>query len=500
MPILEWLDKDKAVTASKSVQFRLLKEVPEYSYGDKNTGNMIVHGDNLEALKALLPYYKGRVKCIFIDPPYNTGSAFAQYDDNLEHSIWLSMMYPRLELLCSFLKEDGSLWVSIDDGEAHYLKILLDEILGRRNFVATVVWRSSDNSNNDAKQFSLDHNYILVYSKTIGWQPNKLPRSEEQSRHYNNPDNDPRGPWFDGNPLNSPNPRPNLTYDIIAPNGNIIKPPFNGWRWSKETLKEKMQSGEIRFNSNFTNIKRRTYLLEQKGVPPSTLWIDLDETGHNRQAKYEQKKLFPELNKLEWFQTPKPEKLLRKIIFLATDPGDIVMDTFLGSGTTTAVAQKMNRHYIGVELEETAVTHVVPRMQKVVDGEQGGISEAEHWQGGGGYKFYRLDEPLYNAKGLLNKNVEAKELGAFIWYKETQTSLPDEALVPYLGTFDETSYYLMYDKEEDTSLSLRTLKKLEVKQGKKVIYADLCKLTKKKLQDEQIMFKQIPYDIAKLGR
>lgn len=221
---------------------------------------MLIHGDNLLALKALEQEFSGQVKCIYIDPPYNTGSAFEHYDDNLEHSIWLSLMKSRLEILKNLLSDDGSIWISIDDIEQSYLRVLCDEIFGRINFVSSVIWRSSDNSNNDAKQFSFDHNYILVFSKKPNWQPNKLSRTEEQSKHYSNPDNDPRGPWFDGNPLNSPNPRPNLTYDIIAPNGNIIHPPFNGWRWSEETLKEKMETGEIRFNKDYTNIKRRTYL------------------------------------------------------------------------------------------------------------------------------------------------------------------------------------------------------------------------------------------------
>lgn len=292
---LTWIDKEKVI----EVEPRLLIENPELSnvqlYPD--TENMIIHGDNLLALKALESKYAGKVKCIYIDPPYNTGSAFEHYDDNVEHSIWLSLMRPRLEILRNLLSEDGSIWITLDDNEAHYLKVLCDEIFGRNCFVQTVVWKSSDNSNNDSKQFSQDHNYILVYSKSPEWKPNKLPRNIEQSKHYSNPDNDPRGPWFDGNPLGSPNPRPNLIYDIIAPNGNVISAPFNGWRWSKETLEEKIATGEIRFNENYTAIKRRTYLLEQDGLPPSSLWSSLLETGHTRQAKYDKKVLYPEMIK-----------------------------------------------------------------------------------------------------------------------------------------------------------------------------------------------------------
>jgi len=388
---LTWIGKGE----EPKLEPRILLYDKEKSYGDQNTEDMLIHGDNLLTLKALEQDYAGRIKCIYIDPPYNTGSAFEQYDDNLEHSIWLNMMKPRLEILKKLLSDEGSIWISIDDNEVHYLRVMLDEVFGRKCFASTIVWRSSDNSNNDSKKFSVDHNYILVYSKSSEWTSNRLERTEQQAKHYSNPDNDPRGPWFDGNPISSPNPRVNLCYDIVAPNGNVIKPPTYGWRWSEETLKEKIKTGEIRFNKTFTNIKRRTYLYEQKKLPPSTLWANLEETGHNRQAKYEQKKLFPEWNKSKWFATPKPEKLLKRILELATDEGDIVLDSFLGSGTTAAVAHKMNRKWIGIELGGHCYTHCIPRLQKVIDGtDQGGISKDVNWQGGGGFKFYELAPSL----------------------------------------------------------------------------------------------------------
>lgn len=393
---LTWVGK---YDDEKPVEPRILVEDKEKSYGDPDSGNMLIHGDNLIALQALQQDFAGSIKCIFIDPPYNTGAAFEQYDDGVEHSIWLSMMRNRLVLLRNLLSEDGSIWISLDDNEVFYLKILMDEIFTRKCFVGTVIWRSSDNSNNDSKQFSVDHNYILVYSKNEGWETKKLERNEQQQSHYSNPDNDPRGPWFDGNPISSPNPRPNLCYDIVAPNGNIIKAPRYGWRWSEETLKEKMKTGEIRFNDDYTKIKRRTYLYEQKKLPPSSLWADLDETGHNRQAKYEQKKLFPDRKKEELFATPKPEKLLMKVMKIATDEGDYVLDSFLGSGTTAAVAHKMDRRWIGIELERSAYTHCKPRLDMVIDGhDNGGITESVNWQGGGGYHFYEL------APSLLVKN------------------------------------------------------------------------------------------------
>ena len=388
---LTWIGKGE----EPKLEPRILIENPEYSYGDPNTENMLIHGDNLLALKALEQDFAGKVKCIYIDPPYNTGNAFEHYDDGLEHSLWLSLISSRLKLLYKLLSNDGTIWITLDDNEVHYCKVLCDEIFGRQNFVQGIIWKSSDNSNNDAKQFSIDHNTILVYSKTPNWLSKKLLPKDSQSKHYKNPDNDPRGPWFDGNPISSPAYRENLVFDIETPVGTKIKPPKNGWRWSKETLKEKMESGEIYFNKDYTNIKRRTYLADSKGLPPSSLWGDIEETGHNRQAKYEQKKLFPHMSKTEWFGTPKPEKLIKKILQISTDEGDLVLDSFLGSGTTAAVSHKMNRRWIGVELGEHSITHSLPRLKMVVDNSDSiGISEDVNWQGGGGFKFYNLAPSL----------------------------------------------------------------------------------------------------------
>ena len=457
---LTWLGKDKEI----KIEPRILIEDKEKSNckNDPNTENMLIHGDNLLALKALESKYAGNVKCIYIDPPYNTGSAFEYYDDNLEHSTWLSLMKPRLELLRNLLSSDGSIWISIDDNEQAYLQILCDEIFGRSCYVQTVVWRSSDNSNNDSKQFSLNHNYVLVYSKFPNWSPNRLNRTKDQMKHYSNPDNDPRGPWFDGNPLSSPNPRPNLTYDIIAPNGNVIKAPFNGWRWSKETLQAKIQTGEIRFNDNFTGIKRRTYLYEQKGLPPSSLWDNLDETGHTRQAKYEQKKLFPEMNKNTWFSTPKPERLIERVLTLATNEGDLVLDSFLGSGTTAAVAHKMNRRYIGIEMGDHAYTHCKVRLDKVIDGsDQGGISKAVNWQGGGAYKFYELAPTLISkdefGEYIINKSYDAEMLSSAVALHEGFTFAPDSEIFWKQAKGNENSY-LFVTTRHITAAYLDTIK------------------------------------------
>jgi adenine-specific DNA-methyltransferase len=395
---LTWIGKEQR----PRLEPRILLEDSELSYHAKHRvtdgdifDNRLIFGDNLLALKALEQEFAGKVKCVFIDPPYNTGSAFEHYDDGVEHSIWLGLMRDRLEIIRRLLSEDGSMWITIDDNEAHYLKVLCDEVFGRKCFIADAVWRTSDNSNNNVTKFSLDHNNVLVYAKKVDWCPNFLDDPKKR-KHFKNPDNDPRGPWFDGNPVNNPGLRPNLQFNITSPTGHVIKHPPNGWRWSLETINEKLSTGEIRFSEDGNRLIRRTYLADmERGLPPSTLWTDLEETGHNRQAKYELKNLFPDIPVTSLFGTPKPERLIEKVLRLASNPGDLVLDSFAGSGTTGAVAHKMRRRWIMVELGEHCHTHIIPRLQKVIDGEdKGGITEAVGWQGGGGFRFYRLAPSL----------------------------------------------------------------------------------------------------------
>lgn len=443
---LTWIGKDQR----PKLEPRILLEDDTKSFHAKHRvtdndifDNKLIFGDNLLALKALEQEYAGKVKCVFIDPPYNTGSAFEHYDDGIEHSIWLGLMRDRLEILRNLLSEDGSIWISIDDNEGHYLKVLCDEIFGRRSFISNVIWQSSDNSNNDAKTFSVDHNHILVFSKGEGWLTNKLD-SEEKRSHFKNPDNDPRGPWFDGNPLNSPKPRENLMYDLVAPNGNVVKHPKNGWRWEKETMDEKMTSGEIRYNKDMTGIKRRTYLLDMKGLPPSTLWTNLEETGHNRQAKYEQKVIFENSN-IEYFSTPKPERLIKKILEIATIPGDLILDSFAGSGTTGAVAHKMGRRWIMVELGDHCHTHIIPRLEKVVSGEdQGGISQTVEWKGGGGFRYYSLAPSLIEfdkyGQPVINKEYNPVMLTQAMCKLMGFTYAPSDTVYWQQGHSTETDY------------------------------------------------------------
>jgi adenine-specific DNA-methyltransferase len=275
----------------------------------------------------------------------------------------------------------------------------MDEVFGATNYVATIVWRSSDNSNNDAKQFSTDHNYLLVYAASENWVSERLEPSSDQVAHFSNPDNDPRGAWFDGNPVNSPNPRANLRYTITSPTGVEIQPPANGWRWSRGTLDRKFADGEIRFAPDGRGIRRRTYLRDHKGLPASSLWVDLDVTGHNRQAKSELKRLFPGVPTSDLFATPKPERLLRRILMVATVAGDVVLDCFVGSGTTAAVAHKMGRRWGAMEREARSIDdYALPRLTKVVAGDDpGGITSQAGWSGGGGFRLLNVAPSMYEA-------------------------------------------------------------------------------------------------------
>ncbi len=531
MPTLNWIGKQAVVKHHKEVPFRLLEPAPELSCGaaqGRASGNLIVQGDNLHALKALLPRYAGQVKCIYIDPPYNTGNEGWVYNDNVSspeirkwlgevvgkegetldrHDRWLCMMYPRLVLLKQFLREDGAIFISIDDNEVATLRLLMDEIFGRTCFVASVVWRSSDNSNNDAKQFSIDHNHLVIYSRNLDWRPNRVGNSEAKRSHFKNPDNDPRGPWFDGNPLNSPKPRPNLKFDLISPQGYVIHPPSNGWRWSRETIEKKLQSGEIRFTADGKAIRRRTYLADMEALPPSTLWIELEETAHNRQAKSELKAIFSELLASELFSTPKPARFLQRILELATDKDSLILDSFAGSGTTAHAVLKQNvedggsRRFILVEMDAGIAQNVTAeRVKRVAQGYTNAKGQAVAGLGGG-FQFCRLStEPLFDADGQIRSDVPFAQLAEFVWFAETGTGFEGRADSPLLGVHEGRAVYLLYNgilKDKSMAggnvLTGAVFDALPPFAGPKVIYAAACRLGGARLAREGISFKQTPY-------
>ncbi|MFC3899658.1 site-specific DNA-methyltransferase [Aliicoccus persicus] len=376
----------------------------------KDSDNLIIKGNNLIALHSLKKRYSGKVKMIYIDPPYNTRGDSFKYNDRFNHSTWLTFMKNRLEIAKDLLSEDGSIWITLDDVELHYLKVICDEIFGRKCFLNTIAWKHSDNSNNNALTFSEDHNFILVYSKRPGWRP-KFLNDPQKRKHFKNPDNDPNGPWFDGNPVNNPGLRTNLQFEITTPNGNIIKHPPNGWRWSKETMDKKFETGELRFSEDETRIIRRTYLKDMEGLPPSTLWTSMETTGHTRRAKYELKKLFPDTPVTSLFSTPKPESLINHILDLTTDEGDLILDFFMGSATTQAVAHKKKRQYIGIEQMDYVGDISVSRLKKVISGEQGGVSSELKWEGGGDFIYTELYSLNKKFVDKIQNKKNFKELG-----------------------------------------------------------------------------------------
>ncbi len=533
MPTLNWIGKEAVVRHHSEVPFRLLEEVPELSCPDAagDSENLIVQGDNLEALKALLPRYAGQVKCIYIDPPYNTGNEGWIYNDAVNspeirqwlgktvgkeaedlsrHDKWLCMMYPRLVLLRQFLREDGAIFISIDDNEVASLRLLMDEIFGASCFSASIAWRSSDNSNNDAKQFSTDYNHTVVYSRNPNWVTNRL-TDDSKRGHFKNPDNDPRGPWFDGNPLNSPNLRENLKYELTGPFGDVISPPKNGWRWSRDTLAEKLASGEIRFTENGKSIRRRTYLREMKGLPPSNLWVDLDETGHNRQAKYDLMDIFTTDDAKAVFATPKPTRFIQRILQIATNPGDLILDSFAGSGTTGHAVLALNkqdggnRRFILCEIDEKIAAGITrERVARVAQGYTNAKGETVEGLGGG-FQFARLGKTLFDETGMIRTDVTFAELAEFVFFRETGRPLPKSGRgrrSPLLGRHDGRAVYLLFngilgDRSVDGGnvLTGPVLAELPNHDGPKVIYAAACRMGRARLEKEQITFKQTPYDL-----
>ena len=399
---LSWMGKGDDL----NLEPRIMQLQPEHCFGDAHAENMLIHGDNLLALKALEQEYAGKIKCIYIDPPYNTGNAFEHYDDMQEHSLWLNLMYHRLVLLKNLLHTEGSIWISIDDDECHYLKVMMDEVFGRSSFIASNVWQKRYSREN-REAIGDAHEYLLVYAKDARLFKNirnKIPLGDKQLGQFSNPNNDPNGPWQSVS-LTAQGFRPNQMYPITGPTGKKHLPPEGScWKLIESNYLKLLEEGRIYFGKDGMGVPRRIYYLKDSdGIVPWTWW-NHEEVGHTDEAKKEIHNLF---GKIDAFATPKPERLVKRILEIATKEGDIVLDSFLGSGTTAAVAHKMGRQWIGIELGNHAYTHCLPRLSKVVDGsDQGGISKAMNWTGGGGFKVYKLAESLleYDEKGILHVN------------------------------------------------------------------------------------------------
>lgn len=441
---LNWVGKENR----PKLEPRILLEDPALSYHAKHRvtdkdlfDNQLIQGDNLLALKALEADYTGKVKCVFIDPPYNTGSAFTHYDDGLEHSIWLSMMRDRLDIIRRLLADDGSLWITIDDNEAHYLKVMCDEIFGRSNFVSNIIWQKAYSVRMDAKSISMDHDHVLAYRKSDAFSILKL-SAEQETQQFSLYD-----PLVDkyyrkrslrkegANSLRSD--RPNLFYEIEAPDGTKVLPiKPNGiegnWRWGKTTYLKNIQEQPNMVEWLEVKGKWEIYVKQYKEDdakrPPSSVWPS-NEVGHNHEAKEEVKSFNP----FDVFATPKPERLLKRVLEIATSPDDLVLDSFAGSGTTGAVAHKMGRRWIMVELGEHAHTHIVPRLRKVIDGtDAGGITKDAAWTGGGGFRYYRLAPSLLEqdrwGNWVINKAYNAEMLTEALCKLEGFTYAPSETV------------------------------------------------------------------------
>ena len=514
MPILSWLTRDEDIRAAGRVPYRLLEEVSELGAGDPDTGNMLIQGDNLETLKSLLPFYAGQVKCIYIDPPYNTGSAFEHYDDALEHSKWLAMMWPRLELLRELLSEDGSIWVSIDDREGHYLKVLMDEVFGRGNFVTGFVWRKVDSPNDNKVPITPDHEHVLCYAKTLAHVTLRQKSDPSILNAYSAIDEASGKPCRDrlikkNGKASLRKDRPSMWFPILAPDGSESWPIHDDGREARWAFSP---DGIIRLRNEGRLIwKKRERLGEEVWVPYSrefapnnpsrpneTILLDVKTS---RQAKAHQRELLPDA---EIFDTVKPEQLVERILTICTSSGDLVLDSFLGSGTTAAVAHKMGRRYVGIEVGQHAVTHCQPRLSKVIDGEKGGISDSVDWHGGGGFRFYRLGTTVFDETGQI---IAYDALASHVWFSETEAPLPSERRHSlFLGRYRGTGYALLYngilgDKSAKGGnvLTRATLDLIRAAagdfDGPLVIYGERAAFGAATLEREGITFKQTPYDV-----
>lgn len=525
MPTLTWIGKDKVVTHHHDVPFKVLNH--QYTFGSSpsppaETSNKIIHGDNLEALKALLPEYEGKITCIYIDPPYNTGNESWIYNDNVSdprlkkwlgqvvgkdsedltrHDKWLCMMYPRLVLLNKLLAKDGAIFISIDDNEQSNLKLLCDEIFGVGNFINNIIWQKKFSPQNDAKYFSDNHDFILCYTKDkSNWIRNLLNRTHEQNARYDNRDNDPRGPWTSGDISVKTYSAAN-DYPIKTPSGRIVNPPSGYcWRFSEEKLIELVRDNRIWFGVNSDNVPRYKRFLSdvQQGTVPLTIWPH-NEVGHNQYGKQELKKIFHDSIP---FDTPKPPTLIQRILQLSTSPNSIILDSFAGSGTTAHAVLNLNkqdggnRKFILIEMEDYAETITAERVKRVMKGYNGKEGT------GGSFDYYTLGEPLFTGenKEYLNEAVGIDKIKNYIWYSETRspwvasTTQTNDLL---LGVHDQTAYYFIYHPNQLTSFDFETLASINVKAGQYIIYADNCLLSKDFLFRNNIVFKKIPRDISR---
>ena len=546
MPALNWIGKDKIINYANKIPYHVLNH--KYNFQAKinslfedennniNTGNKIIHGDNLIALKSLLPEYAGKIKCVYIDPPYNTGNENWVYNDNVSdprlkkwlgevvgkegedftrHDKWLCMMYPRLKLLKDLLSDDGAIFISIDDNEQANLKLICDEIFGANNFVASIPWQSRQSLQNDT-DLSINHEYIIVYAKKRRQQDRRLKASNKNywynikefafyplpidNTKFSNPDNDPRGPWK-ADPFDAPNIRPNLTYTITNPNTGekFLPPEGRHWRTEQDKFFKLMNDNRIIFGkTGKTKPQLKVFLSEQEqlGTVPNS-WFAAEQYGTATSATKELQKIFE--NK-SVFDTPKPASLIQKILQLATNPDSIILDSFAGSGTTAHAVLNLNkldngnRKFILIELEDYADNITAERVKRVMQG----YNNIEGT--GGSFDFYEVGEPIM-INGELNKNLDIKDIYKYIWQAETgeiKDNFDLSANKYYLGEYDSTAIYFYYEPDNITCLNYEFLAQhIKHKSAGYIIYAYTCMLGDEFMSKNNIEFKKIPRDIKK---
>jgi len=533
MPTLNWLGKEAVVEHHKQVPFHLLKYNSKLSIGDADSGNLLIEGDNLLALKALLPYYAGQVKCIYIDPPYNTGNENWVYNDNVNspqirewlgkvvggegedlsrHDKWLCMMYPRLQLLHQLLGEDGVIFVSIDDTEVANLRCVMNEIFGGQNFIANIIWQKKYTRANDATYFSDNHDHIICYAKTKElFRLGRVARTETQNKAYKNPDNHPQGPWKP-TPLHAKSGTDTSPYTFG--NGVTWRPPKGTYRrYTDETLARFDANDEIWFGKDGESIPQRKTFLGSlaEGVTPVTIWAH-EVAGDNHIARDEVKHVLSGTPHM--FDNPKPTTLLALILNLSTNKNSVVLDSFAGSGTTAHAVMQANRadggsrHFILVEIESNIAQNITAeRLRRVIQGytwkDQQGRQHREEGLGGG-FSYCELGATLFDADGRIRSEVKFDELARHVFFVETGEPLPKRAngRTPFLGVARGVGVYLLYngilrDKSPDGGnvLTSEILAALSKHDGPKVIYGTGCRIGAARLKRAGITFRQIPYEV-----
>jgi len=537
MPFLDWVNKAQAQRAVAAVPYHLLQL--QSTHGDAAAENLLIQGDNLKALKALLPFYRGRVKCIYADPPFNTEQAFPDYDDKLEHSQWLTMMYPALRLQRDLLAADGTLFIHIDDNELGYLAAIADEVFNRKNRVAIVTFKQGAATGHKSINPGMVNttNFILVYARDkTRWSPNRIFTGRDRDKRYNQFLLNPESPFAQWKlvPLTTAFCAANgdkkltdmkktfgpfvleemLNDFVISHASQVVRPARPSYEAVSEAaqrlidqsltepqhvfLLKREDYSDMYFKKGERLIFYREKLKEIDGLlvagePLTTLWDDLLSNNLHKEGGVE----FP--------KSKKPEALLKRVLDLTTSPGDLVLDAYLGSGTTVAVAHKMGRRYIGIERGEHAVSKCIPRLQSVINGDPNGVSQAVSWQGGGGFRFFRLGEPVFDADGAIHPTVRFPALAAYLWHFETGEAAARTFATPFLGVHEGTACYLLYNgilgdlrPDGGNVLTTQVLAHLDAEfphQGPRVIYGETTRLGEARLREAGVTFKQIPYDI-----